>query len=257
MELIFDIGYNAGKFAQACFETYPGCTVVGVEPNRSLIDYEWSKNSVEGQAHWRANGEFMEEAFEILAYNREHHSLKLIPALVAATNTDPVTLYLCERSPGVTTAAESWCKKSRFAVGSAALGGRASWNYKKKVQAITLDDLVDRYGTPDLIKVDVEGYEYEVLRGLTAKQKLICLEWSEELMEPALSSVEHLQQLGYEEFGVVGCFEEGQHSETVTFQESGDPPLLEPNNYYAWDKIELDKALDPSRRTNYGMLFAR
>lgn len=257
MELIFDIGYNAGKFARACFEKYPGCTVVGVEPNRSLIDYEWSKNSVEGDAHWKANREFMEEAFETLAYNREHHTLKLIPALVAATNSEPVTLYLCERSPGVTTAAESWCKKSRFAVGSGALGGHASWNYKKRVQAITLDDLVTHYGTPDLIKVDVEGYEYEVLRGLTAKQKLICFEWSEELMEPAQSSVEHLQQLGYEEFGVIGYFDKGPHSETVSFHDSGDPHLREPENYYPWDKIGLDSLLNESRAINYGMVYAR
>ena len=34
-----------------------------------------------------------------------------------------------------------------------------------KVQTITLDDLIIQYGNPDLIKIDVEGYENKVLLG--------------------------------------------------------------------------------------------
>jgi len=108
-----------------------------------------------------------------------------------------------------------------------------------------------------LIKIDVEGYEVEVLRGLTTKQKTICFEWTEELPEVLYQGVKHLQELGYNEFGIIGYFVEGQYSETITHNERGDPFLVEPNNYYAWEKIEIDSVIESNRRVNYGMLFAR
>jgi len=35
------------------------------------------------------------------------------------------------------------------------------------VQTTTLDKLIDQYGFPSFIKIDVEGFEYEVIKGLT------------------------------------------------------------------------------------------
>lgn len=44
------------------------------------------------------------------------------------------------------------------------------------VQVITLDELIELHGSPDFLKVDVEGYEAEVFSGLNAAVPLLCFE---------------------------------------------------------------------------------
>jgi len=71
------------------------------------------------------------------------------------------------------------------------------WDKTEEVEVTTLDDLITEYGTPKFCKIDVEGYEYEVLQGLNTKIELISFEfaWPESL-ELAAKCLEHLQELG-------------------------------------------------------------
>jgi FkbM family methyltransferase len=45
----------------------------------------------------------------------------------------------------------------------------AGWHgnelYRRQVECVTLDDLQQEYGTPDMIKIDTEGFEEQILRG--------------------------------------------------------------------------------------------
>jgi hypothetical protein len=117
--------------------------------------------------------------------------------------------------------------------------------------------MIERYGMPDLIKIDVEGYEYNVLSGLTQKANDICFEWHEEERNSLYKILEHLQSIGYTQFGVIGYFEEGDIFSKATFSDKGDPYLEYPKNFYSLDELELDKLINPSRRVNYGMFFAK
>ena len=72
-----------------------------------------------------------------------------------------------------------------------------SWEKAEKVQLITLDTLISKYGIPDFIKIDVEGFEQEVIKGLSQPVKRLSFEYTlPELAHNVQPIMEKLQQLG-------------------------------------------------------------
>ncbi len=53
-----------------------------------------------------------------------------------------------------------------------------TWNKPIKVPVTTLDKLICIYGKPKFIKIDVEGFELEVLKGLTHAVEMISFEYT-------------------------------------------------------------------------------
>lgn len=53
-----------------------------------------------------------------------------------------------------------------------------SWDRIIEVEMTTLDNLIEKYGVPAFIKIDVEGYESEVLRGLSHPINMISFEYT-------------------------------------------------------------------------------
>src|SRR5208337_3679088 len=49
----------------------------------------------------------------------------------------------------------------------------SDWSEDEPVEIVTLDTLISEYGEPDFIKIDVEGWEQEVLKGLTRPVKAL------------------------------------------------------------------------------------
>ena len=231
MNLIFDIGYNKGEFTKVCFQMYPACKVVGVEANTSLI------------------------------YNTpQTPQLTLINKLASNAGGEKKNFYIDSEQDGISTACIEFIQNSRFTKGSKNLEPESGqWDTKTSVSTITLDEMVEEFGSPDLIKVDVEGYEYEVLSGLTQKHGKICWEWHEEQFDTLLKTIEYLLKVGYTEFGMIGYFDEGDVFEKFTYSSVGDPYLLEPGSYYQWEELkkEFEKMIKPDRRVDYGMMWCK
>ena len=54
---------------------------------------------------------------------------------------------------------------------------KVRWNARQRVRVITLDGLISQFGTPRYVKIDVEGYEAEVLAGLSHPVELLSMEY--------------------------------------------------------------------------------
>lgn len=64
------------------------------------------------------------------------------------------------------------------------------------VEVITLDSLIDTYGRPCLLKVDVEGFEVEVFKGLSQPIRFIYFEMHRHELERAEQILAHLGSIG-------------------------------------------------------------
>lgn len=107
-------------------------------------------------------------------------------------------------------------------------------------KSITLDKLIEEYGTPDLIKIDVEGGEHLVLLSLSKKTPLICFEWASEMNDITFNCLDHLQTLGYNEFFV-------QYKDEYTFI-----PLI----YKTLNEVR-DELSNTVHKLDWGMVWAR
>jgi FkbM family methyltransferase len=74
-----------------------------------------------------------------------------------------------------------------------------SWNAPQKIEITTLDRLVAENGLPVFIKIDVEGYELEVLKGLSKPVQMISFEYTvPELTSRAIDCIEQIEKKGPE-----------------------------------------------------------
>ena len=71
----------------------------------------------------------------------------------------------------------------------------SSWNEELVVKTTTLDSMIARYGVPGFIKIDVEGFEANVLKGLTHPVSYISFEMTPELIEEAQECVRLLHKI--------------------------------------------------------------
>ncbi|MDZ4663889.1 MAG: FkbM family methyltransferase [Bacteroidota bacterium] len=70
------------------------------------------------------------------------------------------------------------------------------WNKKEKVSVLTLESLCALYGVPKLCKIDVEGYESEVFRGMRTDIEIICFEFNYPIIADTIKCLETIALLG-------------------------------------------------------------
>lgn len=71
---------------------------------------------------------------------------------------------------------------------------KREWNKKVLMEMTTLDELIKEYGVPAFIKIDVEGFELEVLKGLSSAVPAISFEYTVPELTDRL--VECIQRVG-------------------------------------------------------------
>ena len=76
------------------------------------------------------------------------------------------------------------------------------WDRTIRVPVTTLDALIAEHGRPDFVKIDVEGHELEVLRGLGAPVPALSFEVTTIQRDVALACIDRLGELGRFEFNV-------------------------------------------------------
>ena len=70
------------------------------------------------------------------------------------------------------------------------------WKDEKDVEMTTLDELIKKYGMPSFIKIDVEGYECEVLGGLSKPVNTLSIEFTPERINQTFHCINYLSILG-------------------------------------------------------------
>ncbi len=162
--LCFDIGAHVGSRVQAWRRL--GAFVVAVEPQQDCV-------RVRRRLYGRDAG------------------VTIIHGALGAREGD-ATLMVSERTPTVSTLSRDWIRDVQR---DPSFRGVA-WRPGDAVHVTTLQALVDTYGVPAFVKLDVEGYEANVLRGLETPLPCISFEYLPAARHVALACLNLLTELG-------------------------------------------------------------
>ena len=191
--LVFDVGANVGTMTRV-FSSL-GAKVIAIEPNPDCvrhIELTTSRNEVE-----------------------------VLQAAVSNANGLAI-LSVSDRKDKMSSLSDDW----RKAVSKDNRGYVGIWNRDLTVPTITLEALINRYGQPFYIKIDVEGHEESVLKGLSWCPPLLSFEFNRVFLESALRAVSS------------AIFDEAVFNYT----------LIDPHKFEVCDWIERDDLKERIRR---------
>lgn len=161
-DLAFDIGAHVGNRALAMARA--GARVVALEP-QALFN------------------RFLSRAMPA--------AVTVLPLAAGAAEESGV-LAVSRRHPTVSSLAPGFADT----VGKSESFRRVAWDAAQEVAVTTLDALIRTHGSPVFVKIDVEGYEAEVLAGLTRPVPTLAFEYLPQALDVARDCVGRLEWLG-------------------------------------------------------------
>lgn len=178
-DLVFDVGAHVGNRTASFLRL--GAKVIAVEPQPMLY---WTLRALYG---WRKR-------------------VVVVPKLVAA-QPGTLAMMLNVDNPTVSTASSAFVRSAQGTDGWES----ERWERTLRADATTLDELIERYGAPSFIKIDVEGFEAEALRGLSIRVPALSFEFTTIQRGVAAECIDLCVSLGYRRFNV--ALGESQHLE--------------------------------------------
>jgi FkbM family methyltransferase len=167
-DLVFDVGSHVGDRI-AAFRRL-GARVVAVEPQPALV-------------------------FTLKAlYGRDRNVA--IEAKAAGRAPGMVAMRINVDNPTISTASDAFVQAAR---GAAGWEGQV-WERSTTVPVTTLDALIAAHGLPSFIKIDVEGFEEEVLAGLTRPVNALSFEFTTIQRAMARACIARCEALGLQRF---------------------------------------------------------
>lgn len=160
----FDIGAHLGDRSTAFYAL--GAHVIALEPQPILA--QWFKRMV-----------------------KTPH-ITLLP-LAAGPTKGIAEIAISSANPTLSTLASEW----REQIGQRNAGfSQVRWEQRLNIPVTTLDQLITDYGEPSFIKIDVEGYEAEVLAGLSYPVAALSVEFMTGALKISHECVDQLSRLG-------------------------------------------------------------
>jgi FkbM family methyltransferase len=116
----------------------------------------------------------------------------IVPLAVGA-RPGRARLAVSTATPTVSTLSRDWADT----VAADRSFSRVRWDRTVEVEVTTLDDLIGRYGEPAFCKVDVEGFEADVLAGLSRPLRGLSFEYLPMAHDAALEVLARVEELGW------------------------------------------------------------
>ncbi|MFB9239051.1 FkbM family methyltransferase [Plantactinospora siamensis] len=107
-------------------------------------------------------------------------------------------LHVNSVNPTVSTASPHFVRAAHGADG----WRHEVWDEELEVPLVTVDGLIDRFGVPAFVKIDVEGLEDQVLAGLTRPLAALSFEITTIQRELAVTCLSRLTGLGFARFNL-------------------------------------------------------
>ena len=98
-------------------------------------------------------------------------------------------IAICPDSPEVSSMSKAWIESGRFS-------RSYDWSERQHVDVTTLDALIAKHGVPVFCKIDVEGFELPVIRGLSQPIPNLSFEFCRERLTDSEKAAEYLSSLG-------------------------------------------------------------